>query len=145
MSRTLKHLYNSVFISVLMVIGSATLASEPLLKATTSWDGAAISYPAGAAEITSILLSLPAGKAAPWHCHPVPTFGFVKKGRIEVETRSGDKTVLLEGESAVEVMKSLHRGTAIDGPAEIIVFYAGAVGIPTTVMADDPLAEKYCR
>lgn len=134
----------------LVLVASALLwcfvaNAEPLLKTTTSWDGSDLHYPAGDAEITSILLALPEGKTAPWHCHPVPTMGFVKSGKISVETADGATTILNEGEPAVEVMGKVHRGTAVDGAVEIIVFYAGAVGVPTTVMADDPLAEKYCR
>ena len=45
----------------------------------------------------------------------------------------GDSVILKEGQSAVEVMRAVHRGIAIDGPVQILVFYAGAAGIPTTL------------
>jgi quercetin dioxygenase-like cupin family protein len=90
-------------------------------------------------------LRLEEGKEVPYHCHPVPTMGYVLKGSVEVETDKGDITVLHQGESAIEVMKTVHRGKAVNGPAEIVVFYAGAEGVPNTVMQDDEKAEDFCH
>ncbi|QDP02797.1 cupin domain-containing protein [Thalassotalea sp. PS06] len=100
-------------------------------------DGESISYPEGKAEITSIKLRLEPGQQTPFHCHPIPTFGYVLSGKIEVKTKDGNKTIMSEGESAIEVMNTYHRGRAIEGPVEIVVFYAGAEGIPTTVLEGD--------
>lgn len=133
------------FLLVLLVLLPALLAAEDLLKSQTSWDGGDINYPAGQAEITSFILRLEEGGNPKFHCHPVPTFGYVLLGEVEIETADGKKTVLKAGESAIEVMRTVHRGRAIGGPAEIVVFYAGAVGVPNTVFpADDPQG-KYCK
>ncbi len=80
----------------------------------------------------------------PFHCHPVPTMGYVLKGVAEVQTSSGKTITLKEGDSVVEVMRTVHRGRAIQGPVEILVFYAGAVGVPTTVMPGDDPDGVYC-
>ena len=125
--------------------GNPYAQAETLLQSTTSWDGGDIYYPQGNAEITSFILKLEPGKEVPYHCHPVPTMGYVLKGSVEVETNKGEKTVIHQGESAIEVMKTVHRGTAVNGPAEILVFYAGAEGIPNTVMMDDENAEEFCH
>lgn len=118
--------------------------AEPLLQSGNSWDGGAIGYPAGAAQVTATILRLEEGKAAPFHCHPVPTMGYVLSGTAEIETRSGKKTQIGPGEALVEVMRTVHRGVAVGGPVEIVVFYAGAEGVPNTVIpADDP-AGDYC-
>ena len=122
---------------------AALLASnawaEPLLQSGTSWDGGAIAYPDGKPQVTAKILRLEEGKAAPFHCHPVPTMGYVISGTAEVETSAGKKIVIDPGQPLVEVMRTVHRGVALDGPVEIMVFYAGAEGIPTTVLpADDP-------
>ena len=130
---------------ILLGLHVSFTCAEDLLKSTTSWDGGDIYYPPGNAEITSFILKLEGGKEVPYHCHPVPTMGYVLKGSVEVETASGDKTILNQGESAIEVMKTVHRGIALNGPAEIVVFYAGAKGIPNTVMLDDENAEKFCH
>ena len=118
--------------------------AEPLLQSGTSWDGGAIAYPDGKPQVTAKILRLEEGKAAPFHCHPVPTMGYVISGTAEVETSAGKKIVIDPGQPLVEVMRTVHRGVALDGPVEIMVFYAGAEGIPTTVLpADDPEG-KYC-
>lgn len=132
-------------IIIIVTLVSTSAQAENLLQSTTSWDGGELYYPEGKAEITSFILKLEEGKQVPYHCHPVPTMGYVLRGSVEVETDKGDKTVLHQGESAIEVMKTVHRGTAVNGPAEIVVFYAGAEGVPNTVMLDDENAEEFCH
>lgn len=123
---------------------AAILQAETLLETTTTWEGHPIVYPEGQAKVTSVKLVIEAGETTPFHCHPVPTLGYILKGPVEVETKDGDSVLLKEGESAVEVLRTVHRGRAIDGPVEILVFYAGAVDIPTTVLpANDP-DNRYC-
>lgn len=118
---------------------------EPLLQTTTTWEGGKIVYPGGEAEVTAVILRINEGDEPPFHCHPVPTLGYVLTGVVEVETQDGKKRRISQGESVVEVMNTVHRGTAIEAPVEIIVFYAGAQGIPNTVLpADDP-EHHYCR
>ena len=90
-------------------------------------------------------LTIAAGEVAPFHCHPVPTLGYILKGKVEVETKDGKKAVFSEGESVAEVLRTVHRGRSLDGPVEIIVFYAGNTSTPNTVLpADDP-DFKYCN
>ena len=127
-----------------LIILPVFAVAEPLLKTSESWDGGGIEYPTGSAEVTSVVLKLDEGKAAPFHCHPIPTMGYVLQGSVKVETKTGEIAVLGQGDSVLEVMRTVHRGIALDGPAEIVVFYAGAKGVPTTVLpADDPEG-KYC-
>jgi quercetin dioxygenase-like cupin family protein len=116
----------------------------PLLDTPTSWDEGSISYPQGQANITAVILRIEEGDEPPFHCHPVPTMGYVLKGEIEVETSGGKTAIFKQGDSVVEVMRTVHRGKALQAPVEIVVFYAGAEGIPTTVLpADDP-NNQYC-
>ena len=89
------------------------VSAEELLKAQTSWDGGAISYPKGQIEITSEKIRIEENQVTQFHCHPVPTFGYVLQGAVEVEINNGKKTILTEGESAIEVMRTIHRGRAI--------------------------------
>jgi len=117
---------------------------EEIMRADSSWDGGAIAYPPGAPEITSIILRVGEGELPPFHCHPVPTLGYMLRGALEVETRSGRKTVIREGEALVEVMRTVHRGRALDGPAEAVVFYAGAKSLPITVLPEDDPDNQYC-
>jgi quercetin dioxygenase-like cupin family protein len=135
----------SVYLLGTSLFAGQPASAEPLLQTTTSWDGGAIDYPDGQAQVTAIILKIDEGDEPPFHCHPVPTMGYVLKGKIEVETRNGDKAVFSRGDSVVEVMRTVHRGIALEAPAEIIVFYAGAQDVPNTVLpADDPQG-RYCK
>jgi len=118
---------------------------QPILQATTSWDGGEIAYPKGQAEITTIKLRFEADSTMPFHCHPVPTFGYVLEGSLKVETKDGKTTILKKGDPAVEVMRTVHRGTPIDGPVEILVFYAGAVDVPNTVFPEKDTDHIHCN
>ncbi|UCG71604.1 MAG: cupin domain-containing protein [Chromatiales bacterium] len=114
---------------------AATVAppsADVLLKTTTSWDGGGVSYPAGNAEITIVRMTMAQDQEVPLHCHPVPTFGVMLKGKLQVTTESGQRKLLSAGEPIVEVMKTMHSSRVIEGPAEFIVFYAGAEGVENT-------------
>ncbi|MEH6583232.1 MAG: cupin domain-containing protein [Halioglobus sp.] len=130
---------------LLTLMWPSMLWADNLLETTTSWDGGEFHYPQGEAEVTSTILAIEAGVSASFHCHPVPTLGYVLKGTVEVETKSGKKTLLSAGDSVVEVMRTVHRGTAIDGPVEILVFYAGATSMPNTVFPESDPDNKYCN
>ena len=54
--------------------------SNPLLKTQTSWDGTAIEYPKGKAEITGMIVEIAPGGETGWHLHPVPSFGMLLEG-----------------------------------------------------------------
>ena len=71
--------------------------------------------------------------------------GFVIKGEIEVTLKSGKKRTFKAGDSVVEVMQTVHQGKAINGPVEIVVFYAGEVGTPNTILDSHQDFEKYCK
>jgi len=120
------------------------VTAEEILKTQTSWDGGAIYYPKGQIEITSKILRIEKNQVTQFHCHPVPTFGYVLHGNVEVEIKNGKKIILREGESAVEVMRTIHRGRAINGPVEIIVFYAGSTTLPTTVLPENDVNKEHC-
>jgi quercetin dioxygenase-like cupin family protein len=104
------------------------------MKATTSWDGSSYHYPTGAAEITAVKMTIPEGPAGDFHCHPVPAFGYVLKGILRTETDSGQNIVFKAGDAVAEVMSAWHRSQVVEGPVEIIAFYAGAEGEQNTRM-----------
>ncbi len=137
--------FNILTCFLLFALSTDWAISEELLKTQTSWDGGNIYYPQGPAEITSHKLRIEKGQKIKFHCHPVPTMFYILKGNLEVETKDGNKLFIKEGESAVEVMRTVHRGQAIDGQVEIIVFYAGSVSIPNTVLPKDDPDNEYCK
>ena len=134
-----------ILVLVAAIFWLSPLQGEELLQTTMTWEGGEIVYPTGEPEITSVKLKVAAGETTKFHCHPVPTLGYMLKGVLEVETRDGKKVILKEGDSAVEVMRTVHRGTALEGPVEVIVFYAGEKSMPNTVLPEDDLGFKYCN
>lgn len=130
-------------LSVSNPVNAATIT--PLLKTETSWDGEKIVYPSGDAEVTSVRLQVNETDEAKFHCHPMPGLGHIVKGTIEVETIDGKKIQLHEGQSIVEVMNTVHKSRSIDGPAEAILFFAGAKGLPVTVLPENDPDKVYCK
>jgi len=128
----------------LMLVCAGNCFAEEILKTQTSWDGGRIQYPTGQAQVTSHRLTVSPQTHMPFHCHPVPTLAYILKGQLQVETLAGKTTVLNEGDSVVEVMNTVHRGKAMGGDVELVVFYAGAIDLPDTVLEDSPLSSQYC-
>lgn len=125
----------------IMVLFAATAAGEQgvevktLAKTAKSWDGAELpSYPQGEPEITILRIVIPAGTKLPRHYHPVINAGVLIRGELTVHAESGKTLHLAAGKAIVEVVDTWHYGiNEGDGPAEIIVFYAGARGGKITV------------
>lgn len=106
---------------------------EPLLRTTTSWDGAPLRYPQGQAEITGLVVTIAPGGETGWHRHPVPSFGVLLSGELEITLRSGEVKRVRAGEALAEVVDTWHNGRAVGPePARLVVFYAGAVGVGLT-------------
>ena len=137
--RHYRHLKRSFTLLLAFAFPAITVAAETelLLKSSKSWDGGSIDYPAGKPEVSILRIRLEEGEETPFHCHPVPTFGYLMKGTLEVKTGNGDTILIREGQAAIEVMRTLHRGKAIGGPVEILVFYAGAASQENTILGGD--------
>lgn len=108
---------------------SASIKASTILKTETSWDGKPIEYPTGKAEITGMLVEIAPGGETGWHLHPVPSFGMILEGELEVQLKTGEVKQLKSGEALAEVVNTLHNGRNVGSiPVKLIVFYAGAVG-----------------
>lgn len=113
------------------------VAVETLARASHSWDGASLpAYPEAQPEVTVLRIRVPAGVRLARHWHPVINAAVLLEGRLRVVMDDGRERVLEPGEALVEVVGSIHYGESIgSGPAEVLVFYAGARGLDTTVYA----------
>ena len=106
----------------------------PLVKTTSSWNGKPIAYPKGQAEISGMVIEIAPGAETGWHAHPVPSFAMVLEGTLEVTLKDGQTKRMASGEALVEVIDTLHNGRNVGkGTVRLVVFYAGAVGVPLTV------------
>lgn len=108
---------------------AAALTVTTILRAETSWDGKPIVYPEGRAEITGMVVEIAPGGETGWHLHPVPSFGMLLEGELEVRLKTGESRRIRAGEALAEVTNTLHNGRNVGAvPVRIVVFYAGAVG-----------------
>jgi quercetin dioxygenase-like cupin family protein len=107
---------------------SQSIKVTQLLKTTQSWNGAPIEYPQGQAELTALMVEIAPGGETNWHEHPVPSFGFLIEGTLEISLRDGKKKLMKAGEALAEVIATAHNGRNVGKtPLKLIVFYAGAV------------------
>lgn len=117
-------------------LNDSAVSVKELVKTTKSWDGEFLhTYPHGQPEITIRRISIPAGARLDAHIHKVINAGVLMSGQLTVMTADGKTLHLKAGDPIVEVVDTLHYGLN-EGkvPAEIIVFYAGTVGVPITVV-----------
>jgi quercetin dioxygenase-like cupin family protein len=115
-----------------------SVSVETLLKAGASWDGTPYErYPDGPPELTVLKITIPPRTALPWHRHPMPNAAYVVSGELLVETRDGGQTIrLVAGDVLPEMVDGVHRGVTGDAPVVLIVFYAGAQGLPVSETLD---------
>jgi quercetin dioxygenase-like cupin family protein len=116
---------------------SADVRATPLLKTTTSWNGQALAYPSGPAEVTGLLIEIAPGAETGWHLHPVASLAMVLEGELEVRLESGEVKRVKAGDAFAEVVNTLHNGRNVGStPVKLVVFYTGAVGQQLTVKKD---------
>ena len=113
---------------------TTSVSVETLLKTGASWDGTPFErYPDAAPELTVLKITIPPRTALPWHRHPMPNAAYVVSGELLVETRDGGQTIrLVAGDVLPEMVNGVHRGVTGDVPVVLIVFYAGARGLPVS-------------
>lgn len=111
----------------------------PMIKSSHTWDGKAIAYPNGTAEVTGLLIEIAPNAETGWHYHPMPSFELLIEGTLEVTLTDGTKKRIEAGETFFEVVNTAHNGKNIGTvPAKILAFYAGTVNMPVSVKV--PLA-----
>ena len=108
---------------------------EQVLQTTQSWDSSPYtSYPTGQPQVTVLRITIPPNTALHWHRHPIISVGYVLSGHLTLEKKdTGERTILQPGQAVAETVQTTHRGFTTDEPVELIVFYAGQVGLPLTI------------
>jgi hypothetical protein len=49
---------------------------------------------------------------------------------------TGKRTIVHAGQALAETIQTTHRGFTTNEPVELVVFYAGQVGLPITINED---------
>ncbi|HVU41275.1 MAG TPA: cupin domain-containing protein [Xanthobacteraceae bacterium] len=114
---------------------SATLpsvTSQALLDTTETVIGQPLTYPAGTADVTVAIITVPPGAETGWHIHAVPLVGYILEGTLTVDYGDKGTRIYPAGSALVEAMNWPHdrmnRGSV---PVRILAVYAGAKGMPT--------------
>jgi quercetin dioxygenase-like cupin family protein len=125
----------------LWLIPAVLSAREPqievqqILQTTQSWDGNNYAaYPTGQPQLTVLRIKVPPNTALHWHHHPVISVGYVLSGELTLEKKAtGERTIVHAGQALAETVQTTHRGFTTNEPVELVVFYAGQIGVPITV------------
>jgi quercetin dioxygenase-like cupin family protein len=121
----------------------ATAQREILLQTTQSWNGKPYThYPTGQPQLTTLKVTIAPHTSLPWHSHPIPNAVYVLSGTLALHDRASGKTLVVhQGQAVGESVDDVHRGEAGDEPAVLLITYAGAPGVPTSVPAKGEKAE----
>lgn len=149
------HLVNLIALVVLVSFTATTRADDTmaameaisvdvLKKSTTMWnDDQLPPYSEGQPEISVVKVTIPEGQSLPLHEHPFATAGVLLQGHLEVRTPDGDRTELKAGQALIELINQPHAGANIgDGPAVILVVYAGIEGQSVTRLIGSDDSDK---
>ncbi|MFP3801623.1 cupin domain-containing protein [Paraburkholderia sp. SIMBA_027] len=104
----------------------------PLIHTSRSWDGAIYqAWPQGTPLIDVQRVHVPAHTILPWHSHGVVNAVYLLSGSLTVEKRNGEsRTTFKAGQVIADTVGTVHHGYTTDEPAEMIVFFSGAEGLP---------------
>jgi quercetin dioxygenase-like cupin family protein len=109
---------------------SITPTVTPVLQTSQTIIGQAITYPAGTAEVTAVVITIAPGGETGWHLHPVPLFGYMLEGQLTVDYGDKGTHTYAVGDGLMEAMNWPHNGMNKGGvPVRILAVYAGAKGI----------------
>ena len=99
----------------------------PVLTTSTTIIGQPIAYPAGEAQVTAVIITIPPGGQTGWHLHPVPLFGYMLHGALTVDYGTKGTHTYRTGEGLMEAINwphnGMNKGTV---PVRILAVYAGA-------------------
>lgn len=114
------------------------ISVETLVKSSQSWNGAELpGYGEGIPEVTVLRITIPPGASLQPHKHLCINVGLLTKGELTVMTETDQKMVLKAGDPIVELVNTWHYGKNTGRkPAEIVVFYAGVIDQPITVLQE---------
>jgi quercetin dioxygenase-like cupin family protein len=117
-------------------VGVAT--SEELIPASVNNAiGEPISYPDGAAEISSWIAAFEPGGQTALHRHPVPIYVYVLEGEFELRVDGGEPMPMGEGQAFIEPQnRNMQIFNVADGPGRLLVVAMAAQGQPFSAAAE---------
>lgn len=112
-------------------VGQERIHVRALLQTDHAWDGKVYgAYPEGQPQMSVLEITIPAKTTMEWHRHPMPNAAYVLSGEIQVETKDGQTARFSQGQVISETVATTHRGVTGEQAVKLLVFYAGATGLP---------------
>jgi quercetin dioxygenase-like cupin family protein len=107
------------------------IQAKTLLQTDRGWDGKVYeSYPKGQPQLSVLEITIPPNTTMEWHRHPIPNAAYVVSGDLKVEKQNGQTANFSKGQVIAETVGEWHRGVTGGQAVELLVFYAGAPGVP---------------
>lgn len=112
--------------------GDNGVAIIRVVETASSWDGAPLPpYPQGVPRVTILRATVPPHTTLAMHTHAVVNAGVILRGELTVIAETGAERTFRAGEGIVELVGTRHYGeNRGDGESELVMFYAGAEGMP---------------
>jgi quercetin dioxygenase-like cupin family protein len=111
-----------------------------LLNTTTSWDNVTYLFPQGQPQMSVLKIAIPPNSHLPVHFHPMPNIAYVQAGTLTVVRMSDCHSLRISaGNVLAEMVNTPHFGFAGNEAVELIVFYAGAVGLPLSTEENETI------
>ena len=105
------------------------VSREEVLATATNMVNAPISYPTGAAEVTTEMVSFEPGGHTALHQHPVPSFVYVLEGELEVRVEGQEPMRFTPGQAFMEPQDTTMQAFNVaEEPTRVLVVYSGAEG-----------------
>lgn len=108
----------------------------PILRTRRTISDQPLKLPQGEAEMDSVAVDIPAGRALPIHKHPWSRFFYVERGTLRVVNHdTGASMDFKAGQVQAEAVGEWHEGRAVgDGPVRVIVIDLVPPGVNNTIM-----------
>jgi quercetin dioxygenase-like cupin family protein len=111
---------------------------ETLVQSASAWDVTPYTrYPDGPPQLSVLRITIAPHTALEWHFHPMPSVGYVLSGEVTLEEGDGIRKHFVAGQAITETVNRIHRGVTGEAAVVLIVFYAGAPGLPLSQPASD--------
>ena len=111
----------------------------PLLQGSADVLGTPLAYPAGPANVTAAIVTIPPGGETGWHEHEVPLFAHVLEGELTVDYGTKGTRTYKAGDSVLEAVGWAHNGTNTGtDPMKLVAVYMGSDGAANTIKVPAP-------
>lgn len=114
------------------------IKSEKIIETSKAWDGSPLpSYPSASPVISIYKYTFPPHTITNPHYHKIINCGVVLSGTLTIVCADGSFHDFHAGEPLVETDGEINHGeNRGDEPAVVLMFYAGAHGLPLSIPAE---------